>query len=108
METAAPMTAAWTWRPDVLALAAELGVTEYLEPLLEMTRRVFPSLRQLTVRVEEDWEIADERWITFEVCDPSLTADQYLKSQHDWCEALFDLCPAPQVCSFVLALDTAQ
>ncbi|HEY1860959.1 MAG TPA: hypothetical protein VGG61_11420 [Gemmataceae bacterium] len=108
MATAAPTAATWTWPPDVLAFAAEQGATKFLEPMLEMTRRVFPNARKLSVCLEEDWEIANERWIAFEVQMAGLTPDQYVELHNQWSDGLFEACPAPQVCTFVLALDILE
>jgi hypothetical protein len=108
MAIGAPTTGTWSWPPNVLALAAELGVTEYLEPVFEMTRRVFPNAHRVSARVEDDWEIANECWISIEVQEVGLTADLYLKRHEDWCKGLFEVCPAPNVCTFVLALDPTE
>ena len=51
---------------DVLAFAAERGVTEYLVPLYELTRRCFPGA-EVTITQENDYEIAGLGWIVFEV-----------------------------------------
>ena len=57
MATAAPTAETWTWPPDVLAFAAAQGVSAYLDPLLDATRRVFPGTSLETV-VEDDPEVA--------------------------------------------------
>jgi hypothetical protein len=47
MSAPAVTETAWQWPADVLAFAADSQVQEYLEPLLEATRRVYPTLRTL-------------------------------------------------------------
>jgi hypothetical protein len=49
---------AWIWPDDVLAFAAEAGLTPFLEPVLAMTQRLFPG-RVLRAALEVDWEIPD-------------------------------------------------
>ena len=52
--------------PDVLAFAAEQGASPCLDRLLEMTSRVFQT-NPITVTVEEDPEIANDRHIVMDV-----------------------------------------
>ncbi len=47
-----PVTA-YPWPADVLALAAKEQSSQYLEPLLEATRKLFPSA-EVKVLVETD------------------------------------------------------
>jgi hypothetical protein len=108
MATVAHTAATWTWPPDVLKFAAEQDASKLLEPMLEMTRRVFPDALMLSTCLEVDWEIANERWIAFEVEMAHLTAEQYVDFHNQWSDGLFEVCPAPQVCTFVLALDIKE
>ena len=52
---------------EVVALAAEEGVEEYLPKVIEMTQRVFPSASRLDVLTDEDPEIPDDRHIVMSV-----------------------------------------
>ena len=58
MATAIPGTD-WTWPPEVLALADEQGLAPYLEPVVAMTRQIFPG-RPISVEATADYEIPDE------------------------------------------------
>src|SRR5258708_12391542 len=84
MATVEDRVEAWVWPADVLALAKEKGVAQYLDPMLDMTRRHFLNARQLMVLVEEDWEIPNLRAITFAVQIVGLNPEEYLKACHHW------------------------
>ena len=82
---------------DVTAFAAECGVTDYLIPVYEMTRRVFPMARGVAPVMEYDPEIEGLRRIVFEVVtgpmDPAHAADL----DWDWSREIFTICPATHV-----------
>ncbi len=101
-EVAAP--GAWTWTPEVLDFARQAGVTDYLDPLLNATRELFPAAPAPRVKVEADPEIQDLRGIVLEIDIPFTGVDDYLKLQKRWIEALFGVCPAPLTCVFCLLL----
>src|SRR5439155_20496403 len=52
---------------EVPDFAREMGVEQYLQPLIDLTRQVYPTATQFKVFVEEDWEIADEFSIVLEL-----------------------------------------
>jgi hypothetical protein len=90
---------------EVQAFAAEAGVAPYLPSVLAMTRRRFPDALRLTVLVEEDPEIANDRHIVIEVDVQGITAEQYVEADWQWGHELFQLCPAPLICVFRLSLN---
>lgn len=94
----------WQWPADVLAFATREKVADYLDPLMEATRRVFPTARDLKVFLELDPELRDDRHIIFEVLVPQKSIPSYVKAQHFWTDELFRICPAPLVGIFRLAL----
>ena len=51
---------------EVRRFAAARGVTEYLVPLYELTRRCFPGAA-ITVTQESDYEIPGLGWIVYNV-----------------------------------------
>jgi hypothetical protein len=51
---------------DVVAFAAERGVTDYLVPLYELAKQCFPGA-EVTVRHESDGDLAGLAWIVFVV-----------------------------------------
>ncbi len=90
--------------PDVLAFAAEQGVSAYLPDVLEMTQRVFPAA-VLNVVIEDDPEFANDRHIVVLVKVEDLKAPQALETIYEWHRGLFVCCPAPLVCVFRLGLE---
>lgn len=51
---------------DVLAFAAERGVTDYLVPLYDLAKRCF-DVADVTVTFESDYEIPGLSWIVYQV-----------------------------------------
>jgi hypothetical protein len=106
----APVTAAagWQWPADVLDFAAWENTEPYLEPLLEMTRRIIPTARSIRVYLGTDPEIRDDRHIIFDVQAAGLSVPQARQAQKDWNRELLRYCPAPLVSLFGLILDQVQ
>src|SRR5262245_41861034 len=80
---------------DVRRFAAARGVTDYLVPLYDLARRCFDGA-EVAVRLEEDAEIADYRWIAYEVDTVGRTAEQLFDAHLRYTKALVEMCP-PQV-----------
>src|SRR5262245_51363349 len=89
--------------PDVLAFAGEQGVSAYITPLVEMTRRVLPHT-PMTVLLDEDPEIRDLRRIVLEIDVTGLDEDQLFAGQNRWTEGLFQICPSTHAHLFVLGM----
>lgn len=102
----APVTPAthWQWPADVLALAAEKKVEPYLEPMLELTRRAFPTASWIKVRMQQDPELRDERCILFDV-QVALTPQEAGTARKQWIREALGICPAPLITVFSLFLD---
>jgi hypothetical protein len=92
-----------TVSPDVTAFAAEAGVTAYLMPVVEMTRRIFPTA-SLAVQVEDDPEIPDDRHIVIQVDVSQIDEDKLFDLDQRWFTEVFDHCPSTHVCVFRLGL----
>jgi hypothetical protein len=88
---------------DVLTFATEQGVRSYLRAVLEMTNQVFQG-RPITVMVDEDPEIANDRHIVIDVEVTGFDAEQMFACQQDWINQIFHNCPATHVCVFRLGL----
>ena len=88
---------------DVSAFAAEHGVADYVCPVLEMARRIFPD-RPITPRVEEDAEISEERYIAMQVDVSGLDEHQLFAAQQQWSAGIFQQCPAVHVHLFSLGM----
>src|SRR4051794_38894462 len=89
-----------TFPADVTAFAAEKGVTEYLIPVYEMTRRVFPTARRITPVLDHDAEIEGLRHIRFDVEIGGLTVEQYVDLHWQWSGELSKIGPATHVMWF--------
>ena len=85
----------------VAAFAAEHGVTDYVAPLLELTRSLFPNT-PIEVLVEEDAEDPDLRYIAFQVDVDGLTVDELVAAQQGWSAGLFQRCPSTHAHFFCL------
>jgi hypothetical protein len=94
------------WPADVLKFAAEHGVAEYLEPMLEATRRVFPTARLIEVRFDRDPEYSGYDGILFliHVSARDIPDSDVVRVFRAWHEETFQCCPAPLVCNFLLRL----
>ena len=99
MSIVAPTVATWTWPPDVKELAAELGVTAYLQPVYEMTRRVYAGSR-IIVSIDVDPEVEGDRHILFEADVTGWNVQQMVEAQNRWASGIFDCCPATQAWVF--------
>jgi hypothetical protein len=85
--------------PEVVTFAREQGVEQYLAPLIELTRQVYPTATRFEVFAEDDPEIANDRHIVFEL-DVELDVEQALEADQHWRDGLFRIVPAPLVCVF--------
>src|SRR5438445_12911637 len=91
---------AWQWPADILDFAARSQVEAYLNPLLDATRRLFPTARDLRVMLEADPEIRDDWHIVFDVRVPRADVPHFVNAQHFRIDELYRTCPAPPVCTF--------
>ena len=89
--------------PEVVAFAAEQGVSKELPAVVEMTQRVYPNV-PLSVILEDDPEIADDWHIVIEADPVNLTVEEALQAHDLWTDGLFACCPAPLVCVFRLSV----
>jgi hypothetical protein len=90
-----------TFPTDVATFAAEHGVTDYLSPVLDMTRQVFPNA-SVTPRVQEDAETPEVQFLLVEVDTTDLDADQLVAAERQWSAGLFDHCPSTHAHLFCL------
>jgi hypothetical protein len=96
--------ASYPWPADVLAFAAKQNVAQYLEPLLQATRQLFPTA-QVKVFFERDMEYPDEQYIVFEVNVPRADIPDYLAADRKWRHETLRVCPAPVHWAFVFSLE---
>ena len=88
---------------EVTAFAAEHGVADYVTPLLELTRSLFPTAR-IQMLVEEDAEIPELRYIEFRVDFGGMTVEEIVETRHRWSVGLFERCPATHARYFCLGV----
>src|SRR5262249_36814627 len=105
MSAPSPATTAWQWPADVLEFAARENVQQYLDPLLDATRLVFPTARRIHVSLEDDPQRSAESNIVFDVQVPGPDVPNYVEAQQRWIRQLYRFCPAPLVCTFCLVLE---
>jgi hypothetical protein len=89
--------------PEVQAFAEQEGVTAYLPALMEMTRRIFPGA-PLTVLVDEDPEIANDRHIVLEVELGGWGVPEMVAANERWVNELFQHCPSTHAPVFRLGM----
>jgi hypothetical protein len=97
------------WPADVVAFAAAEGVGHCLAPLLEITRRLFPTTSHMGVFLEEDPEIQDDRHVTFHLQLPGQakaeSRDATFAAECAWNREVLHLCTPPKAFLFRLRLD---
>jgi len=107
---AAPATSptTWPWPADVVALATQENVLPFLEPLREMTHQLIPTGHWRGAHVEHDPELADLRWIIFDVQVPGLTVPEAVEVEKRWIRELLRICPPQVALHFLLGLDVVS
>jgi hypothetical protein len=87
--------------PEVRAFAAEKSVTEYLPPLFDLARSIYP-VRNFRIVLDVDPELCDVRTIVFEVDVGAMEVDEMIAT-HDACVAgLMERCPSTHLHAFGL------
>jgi hypothetical protein len=83
---------------EVRDFAREQGVEQYLSPLIELARQVYPGATKFEVFLEDDPEIVD-RYIVFEL-DLPLNVEQTLEADRHWREGWLRIYGYPRTCIF--------
>ncbi len=92
---------------EVWALAAEQGVQAELPAIVEMTRRLFPDAA-ISLELDIDPEIANDRHIAILAKGVNLTVDQGMEASQESHRGLFHCCPASLTSIFRLGLELAS
>jgi hypothetical protein len=87
---------------EVLSLAAEKGVGNYLYPVLEMTARLFPGC-PLTVTREHEWEDPYEDYIQVHADVSGWSVERVVDAHRQWCADLAAYCPRSHTFYFGLS-----
>jgi hypothetical protein len=92
-----------TYPDDVLEFARAKKVEGYLDPLVEMTRRRFPT-GQIRLSFKKDPEIHDLHFIICEARVPIADVPNYLAATNPWIDEFLRLVPSSLRILFVLQL----
>jgi hypothetical protein len=98
-------SATWTWPADVLEFARENGIEQYLGPLHEAARRVFPMMKELRVFPTRDPENAEARHLVWQVGVPAASKETYRHLSEAWGAEFIRLVPAVKahlICSLIV------
>jgi hypothetical protein len=101
-------TPAFNVAPEVQAYATEEGVTEYLQPVLEMTRRHFSDARRFDAYVEDDPELRDVRFLFLDVELPPCEPTRAVERLFQWDQELVKICPPSRALAFTLRMRVAD
>jgi hypothetical protein len=93
--------------PEVRAFAAQQKVEQYLPGVLELTRSTFPGTT-VSVGLEVDPEMPDDRHITLFARGVRLSPEQAVEATGQWDRGLLAVCPAPLAWVFRLGVGFAR
>ncbi len=96
------------WPEEVVSYAVAHGFDRYLQPVLEMTRRVFPTALGIQVALTQDGDIPDLWFVVFEVIAAGMTLEQLHSAHQKWTRECVDICPVQPDCYVVLGLEEAS
>jgi hypothetical protein len=87
-------SATWTWPAEVLEFARASGIEPCLSPLLEVTRRAFPGMKDLRVTRAKDHDPPFGSFLAWEVTIPEADADTYRAQTSTWYREYPDAVPS--------------
>jgi hypothetical protein len=99
------LTTPTAWSAEVLAFAAQRQLAMYLDPLLQVSRRLFPTAESIEVTLESDPALVDHQRVVFDVRVPKPDVADFVQAVHRWSAEAFQLCPSPQAYTFCLILN---
>lgn len=88
---------------EVLAFAAERGVTDYLAPLYELAKQCFDGA-EVAVTQQNDYEIAGLGWIVFETAVGDWNLNRYRAAQDRWIDEFLRRVPPADREPFILGM----
>jgi hypothetical protein len=94
----------WQWPPDLIEFATHRGAVQYLEPIREMTQRLFPTATRLSIFKEDDPELRDFTYIVVEVAVPVGDVPDPIDARHRWHDEQRKICPVSRDYPIVLDL----
>jgi len=87
--------------PEVEVFAAEKGIKPYLNTVIDLARKAFPS-SGLCVSLGQDAEDEQHRYIALDVEVGGQTTEELLAGQHIWSAGIQRVCPSRHAVYFVL------
>jgi hypothetical protein len=87
--------------PEVLAFAAERGVSRYLPAAINLARQAFPS-SALVVSLREDAEDATHPYIALDIEVGGMSTEELLAGQRTWSAGVSEVCLSRHAVYFVL------
>ena len=87
--------------PEVQEFAAEKGVSPYLNAVIDLARRAFPS-SALCVSLGQDAEDETHRYIALDVEVGGRATEELLAGQRTWSAGVGRVCPSRLAVYFVL------
>jgi hypothetical protein len=96
------LTSSWpAIPPEVQEFAVEKGVSSYLNPVIALARRAFPS-SVLCVSLGQDAEDEGHRYIALDVEVSGQATEELLAGQRIWSAGVSRVCPSRHAVYFVL------
>src|SRR5438094_330929 len=87
--------------PEVQEFAVEMGVSRYLNAMLDLAGQAFPS-SALQVSLGQDAEDERHRYIALDVEVDGWTTEELLAGQRHWSAGVGRVCPSRYAVYFVL------
>jgi hypothetical protein len=87
--------------PDVRTFADNIGVSGYLDAVIDLAQQAFPS-STLSVSLGQDAEDETHRYIALDVEGSGQGAEELLASQRAWAAGIGRICPSRHAVYFVL------
>jgi len=97
-----PARAAYPWPADLLEFARREGVADQLDPILDLTRRLFPTASKIEVVLEQDHELRDVWAIVYNVWLDGMAVELYQAIKRQWQDERRQLLRRADPCLFVL------
>lgn len=92
----------FAWPRNLMEFARREGVADQLDPLLEMTHRVFDNAARVEVSLDPDGDLPNLHAITFHVWVRNLTVETIREFENRWYKERRSMFPGPDSCVIVL------
>jgi hypothetical protein len=89
---------------EVLDYARQHHIEQCLQPLIEMTQKMFPTGEDFSIYMEQDPELRDVQSVVFDITVPDLSVDRWVAVHLDWTDRMLQICDPKLGLHFVLRL----